>query len=284
MREAAGLELDPSPEAAELYLDLLKKCLTRYAFPETYKSVNYRKGTAQGLLFGAIHPLLRLARKELVYRPVFDPEARARGRDWPAEAETMIGLRRLENLQRCIEQVMRDRIPGDLIETGVWRGGATIFMRAVLKVYGDPRRVVWVADSFQGLPDPDPQRYPVDAGDRHSTFPELAVSLEDVKENFRRYDLLDDRVRFLPGWFRDTLPSAPIDQLSVIRLDGDMYASTIEALEALYPKLSSGGYLIVDDYGNPPGCKPAVDDYRAQHGINAPIEWIDEDGVFWRKP
>ncbi len=93
------------------------------------------------------------------------PSVRAVGRDWPARADSMIGLRRMDNIQDCIETVIRDDVPGDLIETGVWRGGATIFMRGVLKAYEDTTRTVWVADSFEGLPPPDPARYPADAGD-----------------------------------------------------------------------------------------------------------------------
>src|SRR4029077_10071518 len=115
--------------------------------------------------------------------------------------------------------------------------------------------MVWVADSFTGLPPPDAARYPHDRGDRLHEFPQLAVTLERVRENFRRYGLLDDQVRLLPGWFRDTLPAAPIERLAVLRLDGDLYESTIRALESLYYRLSVGGYIIVDDYGNVAGCR-----------------------------
>lgn len=213
----------------------------------------------------------------------YDPRLRAEGADWPRTAHTMIGLRRLDNLQFCIEQVVRDDVPGDLVETGVWRGGATIFMRAVLKAHGVTNRLVWVADSFQGLPQPDPARFPADADDELSSHEYLSVSLETVRENFNRYDLLDDQVRFLPGWFRDTLPTAPIGSLAVLRLDGDLYESTWEALESLYPKLSVGGYAIVDDYGAVPGCRRAVQDYRSRHGITDEIHEIDWTGVYWRR-
>jgi O-methyltransferase len=265
----------------ELYLDLLKKHLTRYHLGETYQVLNPRYGGVGGALHGVLRGLLASRGLQLVRR--VEPEARAVGRDWPREAETMIGLRRLDNLQSCIVDVLRRGVPGDLIETGVWRGGATIFMRAVLKAYGDTQRIVWVADSFQGLPKPDLQRYSQDAGDKHWTYQELAISLDEVKSNFVRYGLLDDQVRFLVGWFRDTLPTAPIERLAVLRLDGDMYESTMDALRALYPKLSPGGYVIVDDYGAVPGCKAAVEAFRAEHGITDPIEPIDWTGVFWRR-
>jgi O-methyltransferase len=195
----------------------------------------------------------------------------------------MVGLRRLENLEALIVDIATCGLAGDLVETGVWRGGASIFMRAVLKVVGDTSRRVWVCDSFAGLPRPDAEEYPADAGDYHWSFPELAVPLEQVKANFARYGLLDDQVRFLPGWFRDTLPDAPIERLSLLRLDGDLYESTHVALEALYPKLSSGGYLVVDDYGAIAACRRAVDDYRARNAIDDPIHEIDWTGVYWRR-
>ena len=194
----------------------------------------------------------------------------------------MIGRKRLDHLHECLDIIRNETIPGDVIETGVWRGGASIFMRGYMKAY-DQTRIVWAADSFSGLPEPDAERYPQDAGDQHHAAPELAVSLEDVKENFSRYGLLDDGVRFLPGWFEDTLPDAPIKQLALLRLDGDMYQSTWQALEALYTKLSPGGIVIVDDYGAVPACKSAVEDFRSQHNITAEIHPIDWTGAWWRK-
>jgi len=205
------------------------------------------------------------------------------GRIWPIVAHTMIGLKRLDNLQFCVDEAITNGVRGDLIETGVWRGGAAIFMRAMLKAYGVTDRCVWVADSFEGLPPPDGGKYPPDAGDRLHEATELAVSLEEVKANFERYGLLDNQVRFLKGWFRDTLPAAPIERLAVLRLDGDMYQSTMDALVNLYPKLSEGGYVIVDDYGAIPACRQAVHDYRSANGITGEIRDIDWTGIFWQK-
>ena len=247
-----------SSGAIELYLNLMKACLTRIVFRESGPPID--PGTKE-----------------------FDAALRAEGRDWPADAETMAGLRRLENVQHCVEDVLRHNVRGDLIETGVWRGGTTIFMRAILAAYGDTSRLVWVADSFEGLPKPDTERYPADQGWDLSGFSQLAVSLEQVQENFARYGLLDDRVRFLKGWFKDTLPTAPIERLAVLRLDGDLYESTMDALAALYPKLSSGGYAIVDDYGAIPACRQAVHDYRDAHKIREPIVEVDWTGAYWQR-
>jgi hypothetical protein len=158
-------------------------------------------------------------------------------------------------------------------------------MRAALNAYGDRERNVWVADSFEGLPRPD-QEYPADIKSHHDFYrfnDVLGVSLEQVKSNFKRYGVLDSRVRFLKGWFRDTLPTAPIQHLAILRLDGDMYGSTIEALEHLFPKLSRGGFVIVDDYLSIQECKEAVTNYRAQHGVTDRIISIDHNGAFWRK-
>ncbi len=109
-----------------------------------------------------------------------DERVRAEGRDWPARAHTMIGFKRLANIRTCVEAVLDDGVPGDLIETGVWRGGAAIFMRAILKARAVTNRVVWVADSFSGLPPPDTARYPQDEGITLHQSPQLAVPLERV--------------------------------------------------------------------------------------------------------
>jgi O-methyltransferase len=211
----------------------------------------------------------------------FDPNKRLVGGDWPSLSFSMIGSVRMRNLRYACETVVLDGIEGDFIETGVWRGGACILMRAILEAYGDETRRVFVADSFAGLPPPDPENFPDDAGDRHHTLPQLQVSRADVEDNFRRFGLLDERVVFLEGWFKDTLPDASIDQLAVLRLDGDMYESTIEAMDALYHKVSYGGFVIVDDYFLPP-CAKAVHDFREHYGINSPILPIDGAGTYWR--
>lgn len=212
----------------------------------------------------------------------FDVRLRELGRDWPSQAHSMIGNARMANLRNIAELVIRESIPGDFIETGVWRGGACIMMRAVLKAYGVANRRVWVADSFCGLPKPSPQ-VASDDGDLHHTFSELAVSLDQVQANFAKYGLLDDQVQFLKGWFSETLSSAPIEQLAILRLDGDMYESTMDALTHLYDKVSEGGFIIVDDFGAVPGCQKAVIDFREQRKIDAVIQPIDGCGVFWRK-
>ncbi len=155
-------------------------------------------------------------------------------------------------------------------------------MRGVLAAHDERVRRVWVADSFEGLPEPDAERYPADAGDKNFEADELAVSLEEVRANFERYGLLDDRVRFVEGWFRDTLPGLGDETWAVVRLDGDLYESTIDGLTSLYPQLSLGGWLIVDDFGFD-NCRAAVEDYRREHGITEEIQRIDWVGACWRR-
>ena len=213
----------------------------------------------------------------------FDRRARDLGMDWPARAHSMIGRRRMLQLQQAAESVLERSIPGDFIEAGVWRGGACILLRAVLKAYGVTDRRVWLADSFAGLPAPDPQRYPADRGATLHTFPALAVAIEAVHENFARYGLLDDQVVFLKGWFRDTLPAAPIEKLAILRLDGDLYESTIQPLQALYDKVSAGGFIIVDDYHLFANCRTAVTDFRRSRDILDRIHDIDGSAIFWQR-
>ena len=220
----------------------------------------------------------------LVRHYPFDEQKRDRGLDWPTAAETMIGMQRLTSLQHCVETVLVEDIPGDLVECGVWRGGACILMRAVLAAYEDKARCVWLADSFAGVPTPDAKSYSADKDLRLDLQADvLAVSQETVAANFKRYGLLDDQVRFLPGWFRDTLAAAPISKISVLRLDGDLYESTIQALDALYPRLSVGGFCIIDDYYAIKACRQAVVHYLEKRSIVAEINEIDGSGVFWRK-
>jgi O-methyltransferase len=268
--------------AVSLYLDLLKNCITNSIYGQDIGQEGAPVPLEGIVAPDALHAMETHGYRLALVKP-FDPAARAEGRDWPPVAHTMVGIKRLDNLQFCIEDVLRRKVPGDLMETGVWRGGACIFMRGALKAYGERDRCVWVADSFDGVPPPDEDNYPPDCGDQLHKFRILAVTEEQVRANFARYGLLDEQVRFLKGRFRDTLPNAPVSRLAVLRLDGDLYESTMDALSNLYPRLSTGGYLIVDDYGCLPACRQAVDAYREAHGVTEEIIPIDWTGVYWQR-
>jgi hypothetical protein len=270
------------PDLRSLYLDLLEGALTHtlYHPPDTRElPPDVKEEFAEEFLrLGVAQEFLRLGEP----KDARDAERRAEGKDWPVYAQTMVGLKRLRNVRDCVETVLADGVPGDLIEAGCWRGGIAIMMRGILRAYGVEDRLVWAADSFAGLPEPDERRYPADAGDRGHTVEELAVSIDEVGDNFRRYGLLDDQVKLLPGWFSETLPGVQNRRWAVIRLDGDLYESTMDGLVNLYPGLSTGGYLIVDDYGFD-NCRAAVEDYRREHGITDEIQRIDWTGAFWRR-
>lgn len=266
-------------DSRTMYLDLLRMYLTRYGEDELISV----RASSHRLIRRVLNVLDGRGYKLVRPRP-FDEQKRNLGLDWPAAAETMIGMQRLTSLQHCVEAVLSEDVPGDLIECGVWRGGACILMRAVLAVYGDQKRCVWLADSFAGVPPPDTEKYGADVGIRLDLSADvLAISEAAVRSNFKRYGLLDDRVRFLAGWFRDTLAVAPIDSIALLRLDGDLYESTIQALDALYPRLSTRGFCIIDDYHAMGACRQAVTDYRERHRISAEIVEIDGSGIFWRK-
>lgn len=268
--------------AADLYLDLMAKVLTRYGFEGRNASVTLPGGSYESYLWQLLVSAVPDRQLRIVEPGEFNAELREEGHDWPADAETMVGLKRLRNIRECVTTVIQDQVPGDLVETGVWRGGSCIYMRGILAAYGDPDRQVWVCDSFEGLPEHD-GRYEADIGDQFHTFTELAISVEEVQDNFRRYDLLDDRVRFLKGWFADTLPTAPIERIAALRLDGDMYSSTMDALVPLYDKVSPGGFVIIDDFGAVPACAQAIHDFRAERGITEEIHEVDWTGAYWRK-
>lgn len=268
-----------------LYTELLKYTLTDYhRMDQTeYRPLSSVKPSMKTKLLSKLDKILNLKGFAICKKVKSTQEKRMVGEDWPVHADTMIGIKRLENIEYCFRQVIKEKVPGDLIETGVWRGGSTIFMRALLKDSNITDRTVWVADSFEGLPKPDENKYAADKRDKHYKYKELAIPLEEVKNNFKKYGLLDDNVKFLKGWFKDTLPVAPIDKIAILRLDGDMYESTMDGLENLYPKLSIGGYIIIDDWGAVKGCKQAVNDYRMKNHITEEIKEIDWTGVYWKK-
>lgn len=272
--------ISPQSTNEDRYLELLKRVLTRYGM-DPYEPLPEPEGALKKWAYSIADRALAARGQQIVRDPPWIWKNREEGRGWPANAETMVGLKRLDNIQFCVTDVIRQKVPGDLIECGAWRGGACIFMRAVLAAYGVKDRTVWVSDSFEGLPPPKEDKYP----EAHIwQGGEMAVSLEEVQNNFKKYGLLDDQVKFLKGFFIDTLPKAPIERLAVLRVDGDLYESVKQTLDYMYPKVSPGGYILLDDYGEHlPPARKAVDDYRKAHGITEPITRVDWSGAFWQK-
>jgi O-methyltransferase len=269
----------------DLYLELLKQCLSRSIFGERFKPLLKPRSVAKWkwlwwhVVYPTVERVLSRVDLELVRKAHFDRQACQNGFYYHSEAESMIGITGLNNVQNCVTDCLRRGVPGDLLEAGVWRGGTTILMRAVLLAYGDADRKVWVADSFEGCPKPqDPSEHT----DRHWFNNFLCVPLEQVRANFERYGLLDDRVIFLPGWFAESLPNAPIHKLAVLRVDADMYSSTLDVLHALYGKVSKDGYVIIDDYFTIEACRRAVDEFRAARNIKTKIQNVDDCRAFWQ--
>ena len=241
-----------------MYIELLKQCL----LDNIYGSV----------VIGppSVHNIGQVATEEQT----------TNGTVWPSRAHTMIGKKRLINIEECFKAIMEKQIPGDLIETGVWRGGACIFMAGLNKFYKE-NRTIYVADSFEGLPPPD-EKYPKDEGQTFHTIECLSVGLDEVKDNFKRYDLLDENVKFIKGFFEHSLKNTHIKQLALLRLDGDLYSSTIQVLEQLYDNVSVGGYIIIDDYSLST-CVNAVDDFRRERNITSELKVVDWTGRYWVK-
>lgn len=242
-----------------LYVDLMARCLI-------------------DLIYGKQRPIVRRGQKVK-----FNEKARVQGREWPVVGHSMAGMKRLQNVAYLTDRVIQEKVPGDLIETGVWRGGASAMIRGVLKARGVTDRKIYLADSFEGLPPPNEADFPADTGSKYHTRGRLAVGVEIVRQTFEAYGLMDDQVEFVVGWFKDTLHKLDVPKFSLLRLDGDMYESTIQAITALYPKLSSGGFIIVDDYGSIKACSDAIHDYRKEHGITDQMYKIDHSGIWWQK-
>jgi O-methyltransferase len=277
-------------EFKQRYLNLLKEALCASLYDESawqridgpMRAFTSRFDPAARFKRAIIAALDKRALK-LVRSVPFDGNLRRQGLDWPLFGYTMTGRERLDLLESCLNDVINNKVPGDIAETGVWRGGSMIFAAALLDVHGDTDRKIWLADSFEGMPVPTETDSNKSKDEDFSDRSYLAVTLDQVKANFARFGLLSDRLQFLKGWFCDTLPDAPIEKLALLRLDGDLYESTRDALNALYAKLSIGGYLIVDDYFSWPGCKLAVDEYRTAHAITDTVVKIDAHAIYWQR-
>ena len=191
----------------------------------------------------------------------------------------MVGLKRLDNLEMLLNHIEARKIPGDLIECGVWRGGASLFMRGLLKAHGITDRTVHLVDSFDGLP-----KATTDADDDHwATYEVLKVPLDTVKGAFERYGLLDSQVQFHKGYFRDSLPAfrqAFTGRIALLRMDGDMYESTTDILYNLVDLLSPGACIVVDDWAIPV-CQSAMKDFFAAHSIEPTIHHIDTTAAYF---
>ena len=274
------------PDLSRLYLDTVKALILNDVYPEAEAERAY--------LIKCLEGVAAFDARAFYSGAVCEPEtmraiaiAHATGRHHEGRLKfatigaSMIGRARLENVEACLTTALAEGVPGDFVECGVWRGGACAFAKAVLAAHGSDR-TVWLADSFEGLAEPEHAADTIDLSARK--YPMLAVPRPRVQALFERVGLMDARVRFVEGWFDQTLAVAPIGRVAVLRLDGDYYESTLTPLRALYGRVSPGGYVIADDYGLLEPARRAVDEFRAEAGITAPLIDIDGHGHFWRKP
>ncbi len=180
-----------------------------------------------------------------------------------------MGRARMRNLRHVLDVVREENVPGDLVECGTGRGGGAIFMRGYLDAHELRGRQVWVADRF---------RVTEPAGEGVAAW----ADLNTVRDGFARFNLLDDLVRFLVGPPAETLVDAPVEKVAVLRLGPGNIADAVAGLDALYERLSVGGYVVVDDYASAEHAR-AIDAFRVAHGVEAPIERVDGASVAWRK-
>ena len=245
------MESDP---ARRLYLDLMKRAVTNFLYLGGKRRFHQYNGLSR----------YDEQRNEWEVDPISRPH-------------TLLDTAQLDLLEQSVVALERDEVRGDFIEAGVWRGGAIMYLRALLAAYDIPDRQVIAADSFAGIPLNTTFRHdPVD--DWQDRW---AASLGDVRKAVRRYGLLDDRIEFVAGYFADTLKTLSDRRFALIRLDSDSHDSVMTSLEWLYPLLSPGGIVIIDDW-HLTGCRFAVNTYRERHGIDDEVLVQAENG-YWIK-
>jgi hypothetical protein len=179
--------------------------------------------------------------------------------------QSMTGPERLYGLYDAVRYVHARKIPGSIVECGVWRGGSSMMAALTLQQLGDTSRDLYLYDTFTGMSAPTEHDVDINGRTAESRWREgwVAASLEDVQANMRSTGYPQERITYVRGMVEETIPETIPDQIALLRLDTDFYESTAHELEHLYPRLTPGGVLIVDDYGNWQGARKAVDEYFA---------------------
>lgn len=197
---------------------------------------------------------------------------------------TMVRNRNLINLYRLVEEVNRYDLPGDIVECGVWNGGSAAIMGVADRQGLYPKsRMIWLFDSFQGLPRPSEKDGAIEKRDFFEKW--NMGDMEKVKQIFTQLGLGLDQVEIIPGWFESTLKAAAIDSIAVLHIDADWYHSVKTVLEAFYEKVVPGGFIVLDDYGYWEGCAKALRDFLSEQAVEGVvIRQIDKGGAFFQKP
>jgi hypothetical protein len=202
---------------------------------------------------------------------------------------TMTTSPRLAALCDGVDYVVRNDVPGAFVECGVWRGGSMMAAALTLLRLGDSSRDLYLFDTFSGMTEPTAEDVssPYDGYSLHKRFRRSrmgrtsgwgAVSEEDVREAMESTGYPKHRIHLVKGLVEETLPERGPERLSLLRLDTDWYQSTKHELTQLYPRLSRGGVLIVDDYGHYEGARRAVDEYFEESGERVLLNRIDYTG------
>lgn len=210
-----------------------------------------------------------------------------------AKPYTMTGLERMYGLYKAVEYVARSQIPGSIVECGVWKGGSSMVAALSLLAFGDSSRDMYLYDTFEGMPAPGPDDIQYDnlsAAERAarqniadwSTIANAGV--DEVAANLARTHYPASRLHYVKGMVEQTLPGTLPDRIALLRLDTDWYESTRHEMQHLFPRLSPGGVLLIDDYGHWKGSKKAVDEYLAEHNIPLLLNRIDYTARIGVKP
>jgi hypothetical protein len=207
---------------------------------------------------------------------------------------TMTTIERMYALYQAVRHVTRAAIEGDVVECGVWRGGSSMLAALTLLESGDRARLIWLYDTFEGMPDPgewdrDPRGAKMtDEWERHRHKTDDAVfayaSIADVRDNMDTTGFPRERTRLVKGKVEDTIPGTTPERIALLRLDTDWYESTRHELEHLYPLLAPGGVLIIDDYGYWQGARKAVDEWLAAQERPPLLVRVDDTGRTGVKP
>ena len=188
----------------------------------------------------------------------------------------------IDFIRFAIKNVIDDKIEGDILEMGVWKGGMGIWMNYLLHHYRASTRNLWLFDAFEEFPEPkyegDKYVHPV-SKILYERFP----SIENVKSNFEKFELLTNNLCFVKGRFDKSVSNVDIPQISILHLDCDYYDSTLICLEKYYPQISPGGYVIVNRYHyEHVHARKAIDEYREKYKIQHPIHRIGNTYIYWR--
>lgn len=201
---------------------------------------------------------------------------------------TMTSEERLYAMNKAVEYLIKNNIPGDIVECGVWRGGSTMCALLGLVKMGKPDRNIFLYDTFDGMSEPTEKDANLLGKDAKQLLDESQKTtedtmwcyapIEDVKKNIESTSYPHQLVTYIKGKVEDTIPGTMPGEIALLRLDTDWYESTYHELKFLFPKLVKGGVLIIDDYGHWQGAREAVDQYFEENNINMLLNRIDYTG------